>query len=602
MNLQTKLSNYKMQIPSLKTKGASGVFLEKNLIAVFLLSLLTLGINLRWILLYRSSGLLDIDESCYFFLSLLDYMQFVDGGVVSWFKQVVFPSIQSPITTALASVAFVLVKPGITMAIVIPILMGSGVIVATYYLGRAVFSANVGLAASFLVACCPVIINYSRSFHFAITATLVTTLTLCALASSRELLSWRRCVIFGVGLGLMPLARTMTIAFIPGILLGAALIIPLSQDHKIKRSLHLLLSIVVAVGVASIWLGPNHKLVFDYLFQAGYGERAKEYGEMISPWSGRAFLITTGWIISQIYLPHALLLLAAVVVSVVVLARKASQVHEGVRGELLRILRENARLLPIILFLIAGLMALHSSPNKGTAFAAPLVPAAMVLCSSVLLGISGARSGSILPRLLVGLFFILAMLPFIGLHNPFSSERKLTLPWVGAVTVADGRGTIQQYFAACGLANSSEPEAMNPLEQEQWNQLIFQICQTIDLNNVSPVKGVAFGFRHHLLNWDSVLATYQLEMDILANRRTPLFVQVVDPIAMTDSVECYERWLKKKSAAGFLLMTSDHPGTFKPLVNPEFMRDAALRSGYHPIQSWEAPDHQKITLWKCSLP
>jgi predicted membrane-bound mannosyltransferase len=163
--------------------------------ALLALLLLFVLINARWIWVYRHGQPLDIDEAGYLAIALVDYYALVREGVVGWLAAVWAPNIQAPLTTGLSSLLFYFTGPHIIVGFAVPLLAGTGCILATYFLGKSMGSRQIGLAASILVASCPVIPNFSRSFHFSLPATLAVTVALLALVKSNrfERIGWAWC-------------------------------------------------------------------------------------------------------------------------------------------------------------------------------------------------------------------------------------------------------------------------------------------------------------------------------------------------------------------------------------------------------------------------
>src|SRR6516165_3691110 len=122
--------------------------------------------------------------------------------------------------------------------------------------------------------------------------------------------------------GLLPLARTMSIAFIPGLLCGAFLTIVASPGDRSRRFALFTAALMTAAATAATWLASNWKHVFQYLFGFGYGDRAVEYGTEQSLFGWDAWKSTLDvFCNSNVYFPHFLVILAGGLATLALLGR-----------------------------------------------------------------------------------------------------------------------------------------------------------------------------------------------------------------------------------------------------------------------------------------
>jgi 4-amino-4-deoxy-L-arabinose transferase-like glycosyltransferase len=555
--------------------------------ALLALVLFFFFVGARWIWVYRRGQPLDVDEAGYLGLALINHYALVRGGVIGWLFAIEAPGVHAPLTTALASLLFYFTGPRVIVGFAVPLLAGTGCILATYYLGKSVGSRQIGLAASLLVASCPIILNYSRSFHFSLPATLVLTITLLALVNSNRFERTGWAVLFGLGLGLLPLARTMTIAFIPGVVAGAFMYTIAGPLHRLQRLLLLSASLVLAVLTAATWLGPNGSLVFHYLFSFGYGNRAVEYGPEHSAFSLAAWLTMLSVVCSNIYLPHLLVMVTG---GVAILFATCSEALQTQKVDFLqRVLR--SRMLPILIVIAEALLALTSSRNTGSAFFAPIVPPLLVVTAWAFFKISSRQYYRLTLALLLAAVAIVSTTPLVDLRTPLSPPWSADVPILGNVTVTDGRGTLQKYEAAGRFGPGNVAEPISSAMGKAWLHLDTKTANIIAHLN-GPTAVMAFAFRHHLYNVNSLNLQHLLRTGLQFPARQ------VEPTLTGESIEGYLSWLAREGADACVLLTSDRAGgDFPPAINRTYMRQAAEQSGFIPVQQWPTPDGQTITLW-----
>jgi 4-amino-4-deoxy-L-arabinose transferase-like glycosyltransferase len=330
------------------------------------LVVLFLAANARWIWLYRHAQPLDIDEAGYLGIALRDYRAWLAGGAAGWLGAVEGVSIHAPLATALASLVFAAVGPHVVAGFTVPVLAAAACVLAGYGLARTLAPPAAAFAVAALVATCPIVLVYARSFHFAMPATVVMTFALLGLARSARFARPGWAALFGVSLGLLPLARTMTIAFVPGLVLAAAIHAAAGGDRPLRRLAVLGGALLLAALTAGAWLVPNRAGVFGYLLSFGYGHRAAEFGPRQGFLGLEAWAYTARSFATHVYLPHALVLLAGALALPVVLLGAVRR--RGAMGLGRALLRSPA--LPVAVSMAEVLTALTSSQNKGSAFMA----------------------------------------------------------------------------------------------------------------------------------------------------------------------------------------------------------------------------------------
>ena len=544
------------------------------------------AIGVRWIWRFRAGQPLDIDEASYLGLSFFDYDGLTHNGLAGYFSTIESSSVQAPMTAALAALVYCITGPHWAFGFSIPLLAGGGIILASYALGRTICSSTVAAIGALLVGSCPLIINYSRSFHFALPATLMATMALYALLKSDRCRHLGWASLFGLFLGLMPLARTMTLGFVPGIVAGALIYVAIDGTERKRHLLTLTWSLSVAAFVTGAWLFPNSREVFNYLLNYGYGNHAAEYGPSISWYNFENWLFTFNVLVSYVYLPHACVMVAGALALVYLTGQRAAREQLGVFESVL-----SSNVLPLVVFIAEAVIALVSTQNKGSAFSAPFVPSAIVLsvyachklCSQLFFQRFAAATAATIA--------LIGTLPSIDWK--LSHLWAVNIPILGPSIVMDGRGTIQQYEATGGFRSDRPAQ---PIQRDEGRAWVDISALTADkLNRLgSGQTTTAFGFRHYVYNVNTVA----LEQWIHQGTWTAL--EMVDPIVTRDTVAGDVDWLTRGQAArACLLLTAEgEKAQFSPVVNQRTMVEAGREAGFESIDKWAMPDGQAVTLWR----
>jgi len=547
-----------------------------------------LVLGARWLWLFRHGQPVSVDESNYLAMSLSDYFDFTWGGIRGFVAAFEAHRSYAPLTSAVAAVLYGATGPHVIAAFAVPLMCAAGTIVVTYLIGVRLDSPVTGLLSAALVATCPLIVTYSRAFHFAVPATLVATMALFAAVQSERCRHWRWTLLFGLCVGLLPLTRSMTIAFLPGLVLGAMIYAAADPVQRVSRLLKLACALFLAAAVAATWLVPNAAYVFPYLVTYGYGNHAAQWGP------GNPIFSLTDWLymarsdIAYLHLPHVLVLAAGVVAVVALTAR--SVIRDGASATLRMMILSPA--LPLVVYVAEAVAALASTQNKGDAFVAPVVPAAIVIA------VWGLRQlGQVMTyrRVVAGVIAaasIMALAPTLDLRWPIARPWQIDLPVLGLSLVADGRGYMQLYGGGGDVDVPADP--MSRAEGKAW--VDFNIAATTTILQTNGLT--AWGFRHYFFDAGTIVL-YEM---ILERRMS--FLTEIDPVATGNTVDGNVTWLTKGDASWvcFLLTTDDEAGQPTPAIDSGNMITAAVQAGFRQTATWTMPNGHHVIYWSRDLP
>ena len=257
------------------------------------------ALNLWWVLTYRKGFPLNVDEAGYTSIALTDWLGFHNGGLHGWWSAIQSQTPNAPLLPALTSVLLI-VKAGVMEGFVVLIGFFALLAVAAYGIGERLAGPRLGALAALAVATSEGALLFSREYVFALPTAALLSCAVYALLRSERMRSRRWAIACGAALGLMVLARTMAIAFVPGVF-AAALVGMLAVDRTDlkRRFLNLGLTAVAAVVVAATWYFHNLKPVYDYLTSFGYGSQSSYFGAQHSVISWGRFRAVTERVIAD---------------------------------------------------------------------------------------------------------------------------------------------------------------------------------------------------------------------------------------------------------------------------------------------------------------
>lgn len=574
-------------MPAMKARLSKDRLLMAILLAAFAIS------TVAWDAHWRHGQPFDIDESGYMVIALGDLHNLASGGLISWIKAVDAPSIQSPLTTAITTPFFLIFGVHGLSALLVPLAFMLGAITLTFALASRILPKRAAWLATILAATCPGVINYSRDYIFAAAATVVVILALYCYERSDNLRSLRWSVLLGFAVGLMPLARTMTVSFIPGFLILGGLVIGFAPDHRAIRARNAAVVVMVAVAVAACWLAANHNysLVWGYLTNFGYGSASTQYGEHHSLFSYTPWKISAINFVAIVYLPHFALFCVGAVVTLICGAlfviRKA---HTGTVATLRAVVLHP--LFASVLLLAEGFAALSSSGNGGDGFSVPLIcPFCLVTGWSLH---KALRSRLWAAWGLVGVAGSLAFVPSLPWTWSLSGQWTAVVPQLGDVIVASGRGRLQDYEADGAPGN---PMTASHLRTgAKWVASNKSLADQLEAASYPTPVLIAFGFGDRLLNTNSVnLAAARANQPPLALEGIP-----TQDVGAATPRSAYYEWLKYGAAAtACVLLSSDSPDTlYTPPLDGPAMAEAAQAAGFVRYGSESLPEGRVLIEWR----
>lgn len=557
-----------------------------DLLVLATLVLVFILFNAAWLWHFRHGQLLDIDEAGYIGFALNDYQSLAHGGFAAFLMSVEAPSIQAPLTTALAGLAFTLTGPHILAAFSIPVFAGAGCILAAFFLARTLGMGRLSLVPALLVASCPLVLNFSRDFQFSMPAAFTSTASLACLLQSQRLTRPGWSVLFGVFLGLMPLSRTMTLAFLPALLAGAVVYAYAGPPTRWRwKTLWLAVALLAALLVAASWFVPNGRYVFHYLTGFGYGRHAAQYNQGQYGIGLSSFIYTIQLLGEYVCLPQFLLLLAAVPVAALIF------IHASIKTSLRRAIAAfiSSPVIPGLAFVAGVLLTLSSTANKGDGFIAPAVPAMLVLAClafQTLCREALYRAVYVAVAVLIAAFGILPASGVPSLAQPI----RAVLPVLGSVKVTSASAPIQAYEVAGQYSQGNWSWPISPAKGRQYAGIYEQAAQALS------GQSAAVGLRGLLFNSNEIL----LYQEILGVPKS-LALFPVDPVAVGATPEGVSSWLTvgQAKSACYLVLTDEVIHQFPPAIPPNVMQEGARTAGFSPSGTeWVLPDGERLTLWR----
>jgi Dolichyl-phosphate-mannose-protein mannosyltransferase len=548
--------------------------------------LLVALLDIWWAVTYRHGYPLNIDESGYTTIGLIDYLGLQNGGLHGWWEAVQNQAPSAPLLPAITSLAQLL-DSGILAGFMVLIGFAILLVFASYGIGERLAGPRLGALVALAVATSAGLFTYTREYTFALPAAAFLSCAIYALLRSDGLRGRWWSIACGACLGLMLLSRTMTIAFVPGVLLAAVLVSLMRvRGALVVRLLNLGLLVATGAAVAATWYWKNLNPVLDYLTSYGYGSQSQYYGaeHALISW-GRVESVAIRMIITDLLAPMAVLLFIGLIAAGVVLVRRLLAAEDR-RGELTRILGSDS-VIVLIVFAV-GFGALMSSRNGGNGFTFPL---AMLLPALAVLALRGARRTLVVPiAVLVAAIGLLNVFASTDLSEEISKRKNVVLPPFGGVPWVDGTPN-----AVSGMREEVPGPATHFGESEKgWQKLDAQLADLL-LKPIAPGKTqpiVGMAARHRVMNTNSITLAA-----ILNHHVGVPFVQLAAEPA--DTVANYVNEIRHSPAGELtaLITTSSAVEDFPPVVSQPKAEAAAQQIGFKVIRRMTMPDGRQLRVW-----
>ena len=553
-------------------------------LAVAVAIVVLVAIDLSWLDRFRDGYPTDWDESLYMAFALENTQSLRAHGLGELVSTVLNRPTHAPLVPLTAVPIQLVAGETIQASLLTGVAYFALLVSATYALAKRVVSSPWALLAALTIATAPVTTDWSREFHFAVPAAALFTAAVWALLRSSGLRSIAWVLAAGVLLGLAVLARTMTVAYVPGFALAAFALALAGVEDRGRRLAGGAICLGVAAAVAAVWYAPNWDSVSAYLGGAGYGAEAARYGHVDSIASLSFWAQDPGRIAADLYLPLALLLALAVAVA-------AFYGWRGRGPNLGARLRDWTATPAFALFVIVavGYLALVSSANQGTAFSLPLLPAAVTLCAAAI----GAIPRPLARRGLAGALIAVALLNTVmksGWLPSLMTPRDVRSQQLGLLPVVDGTGTMQRVLETGGY-HLPTPAGRPPALHRRWlpfgRELAGWMLRYADARRRETYA--LFATR------DVVFGTTRLILAGALDHGRTIQSKLLVPAVGADPAKSCGRTLRL--ARNDFLITADR-APIEASGCREAGIDASARSlGFRPVRSFAMPDGRRMRVW-----
>lgn len=548
--------------------------------------LLLAGLNLWWVLTYRQGFPLNVDEAGYTSIALTDWLGLHNAGLHGWWSAFQSQTPSAPLLPLLTSVLLVF-KQGIMEGFAVLIGFFALLGLAAYGIGRRLAGPRLGALAALAVATSEGALLFSREYVFALPAAALTSCAVFALLRSRRMRERRWAIAFGVAVGLMVLARTMAVAFVPGLFVAALIgMLAADRDDLGRRFLNLALAAAAAVLVAATWYYHNLKPVWEYLTSFGYGSQSQYFGaeHAVVSWA-RFRSVVDRVIYNDLLLPMALLVLAGLVALAVVAVRRVLAAEDR-RAELLRLAASDAFAVGFVF--AAGWAALMTSRNTGDGFTLPI---SMLLPPLAVLALRYHRLAVAPVAALVAAIAALNLASTSSLWKGLAEQRNVSVPGFGQQPWINGTphplAAIRVQLPGPDTEFADRDAGWPEADQEVADELLRRIESGGLESGV-----VAFSSRNRVISSNSV----ELALLLYHDTSIPFTQLEAEP---TDSVANYVKELRnvEHGPPGMLLTMSRNQDDFPPLVTQSKAEAAARIVGFHQVWQTTLPDGRKLRLW-----
>jgi hypothetical protein len=542
-----------------------------------------LALDAWWLATYRHGFPLNIDEAAYTTIGLNDHFGFENGGLGGWWQAVQEQTPNAPLVPALASLVYQ-VKAGVLEGFAV---LGATMVVlglAIYGIGERFLGPRLGALCGLLAMTMPGVLAFAHVYVFALPAAALLAVAVYALLRAEGLRHWPWALACGVALGLMLLTRTMTVAFLPGVLTAALLTLLARQREpgELLRGLaNLTLLVAAAAAVAALWYWRNLQPVLDYLTDFGYGGKSAQFGAEHSLLSwGRLTAVAKRMTESDLLAPLAVLLAAGLLATLVAAVRRVR--HSGDRAATLRELAAgDAGAVAVVV--AVGYLALSSSRNAGFGFTLPLSVLALPLAAIALRRYRAAAAPAIA---VLGLLAALNLAASSDLWSGLSRKRALAVPALGVLPWLNG----VNYILGDIRTQVPGPETHFAERDRGWLRADKLLAAWLLREEGPPV--VAFASHSRILNTNTVgLAA------VLHFHRTIPMAQLVGDEGNTVAAHTRRLTDPLYGQPKMLITMSTTAGDYEPRVNQAHAATAARKLGFRVVRTMTLPDGRVLRLW-----
>ena len=541
------------------------------------------AVHAAWLHAHRAGGPLDVDEAA--------YLAFAFEVTNARHRIVTGPLLVWPHTGAVAPLVPILTAPlhlvlgrSIEVSHLTNLVFFAVTVAVTYLLARRLAPPWWAALAATVVATAPGITDYTRHYHFAVASTAAVTLALLALLRSEHLRRRGWSLAFGVALGVALLTRTFVVAFAPGLVLAAVLLVWRGTGDRRRATAHLALALVAAGVLAGSWYVFSAPDVRDYLTGYGYGVESTSYGATavasVQWWLSDAVAVMS----DGLYLPVTVVLALGATAGAVTVLRGRPR---GAR--LAAVLDSDA--LPVVVAVATGFGALLTSGNQGTGFVLPLLPGAVVLGVALT---ARCRPPALATTVAVALVLVAAA--NVAVKAQVVSALDGEVAWRPAawatLRVSSGESIIDRYLAAYDDRDEGREDGWLAANRELYHQTVAHAPAD------DPDPEVLFLVEGPNLNSSVPLMISQLEDERRFAGRNPAEAEI-GGLRDADALTAVLR-SGRTAAAGALdqVVTGPEALSWPGRGLPEDVTTTAARAaGFTPVARIALPDGRTATLW-----